>query len=409
MPFTKKSFNEYFDLKNENIEDISVYRSNSGDTCYIAKKGDRTFFYSGFILYSGPHVSFICDIGFQSSSKSGMYIPRLTFKKVLNNGEIKTTDREFVIIEFSGSDKGVNEFWKMISFLYAYKELVDVGNFTNQYRVTNTDQYIAEFKTKLEYEKIVQLKEMDLSEEIIKNLLLDTRKDAIEVFKEFLITDNYIETYKSSHNINEQGEEAAWHHFLKNNDWILGLNIDIKFIREFTSEVNLGIQNTGGVGSPKLDLMGISDYTTLVELKTSNTKFFTDKKRNTGRANTWSFSTDFIDGISQCLGQKFDWDKCHKNKDLINGSEILSQDKHRTVDPKTIFIIGNKEKELSINSRDGDVIIKRETLERFRRNNRNIEILSFDELYERAYFIVYNSKPDELDYLNRPDNKNMPF
>jgi len=57
-----------------------------------------------------------------------------------------------------------------------------------------------------------------------------------------------------------------------------------------------------------------------------------------------------------------------------------------------IFIIGNRSDEFPTDDTDVDIIAKRDTFERFQRNSRNVEILTFDELYERAYFILHNRK-----------------
>jgi hypothetical protein len=274
----------------------------------------------------------------------------------------------------------------------------------NSFRVVNRNglslrvdisDYIAVFKSKTELEQVKELSKMiqesGLSDETIRKSLSDKRKDSLIIFQSLLNETSAITEYKEKFSIRELGEECVWHHFLKNNPWILGLSVDIRFIRDFYPETNSGISNTDGKGSPEVDMTGIRDYTVLIELKTSETLIFTEKKRSSSRANTWSFSDDFIDGVSQCLGQKFDWDKGHKSKDLTdpkNGT-VLSQDKIRTVDPKTIFIIGNKEKEIPEDRNSAHNFLKRDTFERFRRNNRNIEIVTFDELYERAYFIVH--------------------
>ena len=42
------------------------------------------------------------------------------------------------------------------------------------------------------------------------------------------------------------------------------------------------------------------------------------KEKSKGRANTWDFSSDFIEGISQCLGQKFELDKVFDQKQFEN-------------------------------------------------------------------------------------------
>ncbi|MDR3547876.1 MAG: DUF4263 domain-containing protein [Candidatus Pacebacteria bacterium] len=166
------------------------------------------------------------------------------------------------------------------------------------------------------------------------------------------------------------------------------MNLDIRFISDFTDEVSVGNPDTSNKDNPKADLMGISDYTVLVELKTPGTKIFTPTKSSEARAGTWSFTTQFIEGFSQCLAQKFHWDKESKGKDLMKDGAVVNQDKIRTVDPKTIYIVGHKEKEMSGDSTTKDDLIKRDTFERFRRNTRNVEIITYDELYDRANFIV---------------------
>ena len=58
----------------------------------------------------------------------------------------------------------------------------------------------------------------------------------------------------------------------------------------------------------------------------------------------------------------------------------------KTADPKAFLVVGRER------SFEGDTPKEREiklrTFELFRRDSRNIEILTFDELYERAMFIV---------------------
>ena len=61
--------------------------------------------------------------------------------------------------------------------------------------------------------------------------------------------------------------------------------------------------------------------------------------------------------------------------------------KEKTIDPKTLLIIGNSSQ---FKGDDRDSRVKAKTFELYRRNSRNIEILTFDELYERASFIVNN-------------------
>ena len=75
------------------------------------------------------------------------------------------------------------------------------------------------------------------------------------------------------------------------------------------------------------------------------------------------------------------------SQQYING-EPLTQ---KAYDSKVILIIGDwKELENSSNTLEKE--IKKKTLELFRRDSRNVEILTFDELFERAKFIVEGAK-----------------
>lgn len=395
-----KDQKKYFDLTKNQINKISIYKTTDGSNCFISNEENKLNIYSGFILCDGKLVQTICEIVFYPKKNSNKYVPRLAFRKnIKKTGETKETTKEFVRISFANSQDGYEQFWKMIAFLYQFKDLVDLGEFEKSYKVINADSFILEFKTKEHAQKIQELSklfsEASIDEYSIRQALTDTRKNTLDEFKKLLKDKEYWKTYlnNNSSEIKGVGEEAVWHYFLKKHSWILGLNVDIRFIRDLINEVNIGVPDTDGSGSPKADLLGISDYTVLVELKTSNTCIFTDKKKPTSRANTWSFSDNFIDGVSQCLGQKFDWDKHHKEKNIIDvNNGVISQNITRTVDPKTIFLIGNKTQEFPETSNDIDIFTKRDTFQRFRRNNRNLDIVTFDELYERAFFIVYNKK-----------------
>lgn len=168
----------------------------------------------------------------------------------------------------------------------------------------------------------------------------------------------------------------------------------MRFIEDILDEQSVGITNTQKQGDSHPDFLGYNDYTVLIEIKTSDTNFFTSQKTVHARANTWSFTPEFIEGVSQCLSQKCDWSEYSNIKEIVkimeNGERlILDESEVRTIDPPSIFIIGNKKKELPKKSKNVDIILKRDTLERFTRNNKNITILSFDELYDRAYYIVH--------------------
>jgi hypothetical protein len=280
--------------------------------------------------------------------------------------------------------------------------LVDLGEFDRSYEVYSKVKYFVELQSKKEKDKIEEVKELiirsDLIEGDVKSIAFVNRKKTVRSFFYLLKNIDYKgkssqEHYRAKY-VLSHGEESVWHHFLKHNDWILGLNVDVKFISDFYDEQKVGSENSKGRTSPKTDILGISNYTTLIELKHSTTEIF-KKEKSKGRANTWDFSSDFIQGLSQCLGQKVALEKSFESKVFINeDNKRLDKNRTKTVDPKVVFIIGNRSIEFPHDLKDENYI-KSETFELMRRNNRNIDIITFDELFERAYHIVYSEKIED--------------
>lgn len=388
-------FEKMFDLVNGDITNLQINENNEKNNCYLIDSNKD--YYGGFILVTKRNSKTICKVLFKSSTITGKYLPRLEFRKEDDNGDVKHPQGKDIIIKFSESEEVLN-FWKMIDFLQGFKELVDVGDFQKHYKAITFENYILEFKDKTQEERVKELIELvdnsKLSNLDIKEIIRNQRKKTIHGFYCLLKNINIksqtpFDYYREDRNITETGEEVIWHHFFKENDWIIGLNVDIKFIRDFLSEQKVGFENSKGKGSPKLDLLGISYFTTLIELKTSNSKIFKVSKGSNSRANTWDFTSDFIEAYSQTLAQRTE---INKNKDIVDeeGNKIDTE-LYRILDPKSVLIIGNRNIEFPHN-RTVDNTIKSECFERFRRDIRNVEIITYDELFERAYHIVYSNK-----------------
>jgi len=387
-------FDNLFDLAIQDISTLVIKENNRSDNCYFEAAGK---IYGGFIIISNPSVKTICKVSFHKSKADHKYLPRLEFRKVDKAGNQKQSKGHDVIVNFGEGDDARN-FWKMIHFLQGFKELVDMGDFHSRYQAVSFENYYVEFQNKGHAERIQELKSLaektKLSDQEIKELLFPQRKNTIHWFYAFLKDlskeqKTAFAAYKEKHAIIEQGEEPVWHHFLKTNDWIIGLNVDIKFIRDLFSEQKVGEEDSKGRGNPTVDFLGVSYFTTLIELKTSKTPIFKKDKSNRARSNTWDFSNDFIEAYSQTLAQRTD---LHYNKQIVDEQgEILDTQKHRILDPKSVLIIGNRNVEFP-HVRSTNLNTKSDCFERFRRDKRNVEIVTFDEIFERAFHIVYSEK-----------------
>lgn len=384
--------NNYFDINNNGLEEIIIKENYKKDNCLIQAINGTT--YGGFILVEKLNVKTICNVTFYKSKINQKYIPRLEFRKVDNNEDVKESRGKDIIIDFNTGDSA-RSFWQMVNFLNGFKDLVDLGDFHSKYQAVSFEGYLVEFTNKQNAERIKDITSLveksNLSNEEIKSIIFSQRKKTIYGF--YCLLKNHpvkekdpFSYYRESREISEKGEEIIWQHFLKENSWILGLNVDIRFIRDLYSEQKVGYENSKGLGSPKVDFLGISYFTTLIELKTSSTKLFKTVKTSNSRSNTWDFSNEFIEAFSQTLAQRT---ALTTNKEIIDSeNNILDNQINRILDPKAVLIIGNRNIEFPHN-RIIENNIKSDCFERLRRENRNIDIITYDELFERAYHIVY--------------------
>lgn len=187
------------------------------------------------------------------------------------------------------------------------------------------------------------------------------------------------------HMEDELWTEKDWQEFFDSEPWVFGYGLDYRVMRTFDREMTVSGGGADNRGKPVVDfLMSFTDYTVLVEIKRPNTLIF--RRGGGARAGTRSFSLEFMNAVSQILEQKAEW------SGFAGTGEHFSRDgerqlKARTRNAKTILVIGSlSEFDEAADLRDSKVM--RDTFELFRRETTSIDIITFDELLERARFIT---------------------
>lgn len=200
--------------------------------------------------------------------------------------------------------------------------------------------------------------------------ILSGRKEGLEQFK--------TELFKEK----QDWDEKKWQTFFSTNSWIFGYGLDYRFLSIIQKEASVSEVDVDGKNTVISDfLLGDTRFTVLVELKRPDTKLF---ERDGNRSKSWKLSKELTYAVSQILTQKAEWEiKAQTEQYKEDGNPI----EERTYDPKTILIIGSTEQ---FKGTDRDSVIKAKTFELYRRNSKNIEIITYNELYEKACFIVNN-------------------
>lgn len=236
----------------------------------------------------------------------------------------------------------------------------------NKQQLIDSLKFLFEQTSGTDREKLLlAIKDQNLTKDDID--ILSGRKEGLEQFKLNLFN-------KTDWN------EIDWQNFFESNTWIFGYGLDYKFLKILQREASVSNSTVGGEEEVFVDfLVGDKNFTILVELKKPDTSLFDNDKNRSG---TWKLSKHLIFAVSQILEQKAEWQIKGQIKQYDkNRNEI----KQKTIDPKVILVIGHTN-QFSGDNLDNE--IKSKTFELFRRNQKNIEIMTYDELYDRANFIV---------------------
>lgn len=354
----------YFDLTNQqnNIFDLSIRKKDNFDCNIIDRNG---LVYDGFKLAQSEKGNnfTVCDINFQKSKTDKKYQARLIFRKTDESLKDKKLRADFdsIRIPFDKGQDGYREFWKMIAFLYKWKETIDLGEFDDFFAIT--EKSLADILPKI----------ADLEH---KDIVLDNLK---KLPKENLDNiDNLVNTVKISNILNlweenkENSNEEFWQKEFQSNSWILSQIFSCPFIL-IGKKFYCGGKEDDDKGGVKGDLLYKNDLTgnlAFVEIKTPKSNIISDKYRGDeeGKENIiYSMHKEITGGVIQLLNQRKVYLKTHGD----NNSKFLDN-------PKCVLITGKMPK-------NDD---EKKSFELYRNSLRDVEIITYDELFKRIESIL---------------------
>lgn len=185
--------------------------------------------------------------------------------------------------------------------------------------------------------------------------------------------------------LKEDKSESYWQDFFQKNQWIFGFGLRYQFLNLMQEQPHYGGVNVSGKGAQKGDYLlhsvAENKFTVAVEIKKPETSLFFQKK--TGEIVNYRngvplLHLELTGAVSQIQVNSNTWElegsDSHQNREQLQKSNIF------THNPKGILVIGH--------TKQLDSYEKRKAFELYRRNIHNPEIITFDELFERAKYIV---------------------
>jgi hypothetical protein len=296
-----------------------------------------------------------------------------------------------------------------VESLYQFLKSIKEVEFPNQNTFNVTDTELSKMllnkdqATKLIAENIEILQQALNNNVTSKDIInFGYRKNQLTIFENLLNTEGYFNEYKNqTFDISgkNQTDEAVWQKFFEKNTWILGYGLDYIFNTELDSkkleQVTSG-SNFFAKGK-RIDALlksqGAINSLCFCELKLSTDNLL--KKTKAGyREESWQISDALSGAIAQVQRTVQKALKEISTKTEIKDSEdFLTGENLYLYNPKAFILIGNSNefiKDDKINE------IKFSCFEMFRKNLKNIEILTYDELYQRAFYICHRKENENL-------------
>jgi hypothetical protein len=216
------------------------------------------------------------------------------------------------------------------------------------------------------------------------------RKKQLEVFRSLLEDPAYFETLKAR---KQCTDERLWQQYFERNPWIFGYGLSYIYLASLNDKKLEQVVQGHHIGAPgkRVDALmkskGLISSLCFVEIKTHRTPLLSAKPYRVG---CWAPSSELAGAVSQVQGTVASATDTIRGKLALTSSEgFPTGEEAFNYSPKAYLVVG------SLAEFVGDHGVNHEqyrSLELFRRNTISPELITFDELYERAKFIVHASE-----------------
>jgi Domain of unknown function (DUF4263) len=212
---------------------------------------------------------------------------------------------------------------------------------------------------------------------------LARRRAVLDQFHRLLTDSDYFDAESARFH----GPERVWQNFIETNPWVVGSAVAPQFLHSWSPErleqavKGRSLAGPGRRADAVLRTAGALSAVVLVEIKHHRTDLLDAEYRT----DCWSVGREVAGGIAQCQATADEAQETLGTILDVRDADGYSVEEAFLCRPRTVLIVGS----LTEFVRDGDVHRRQfESFERFRRGLRDPEILTFDELFERARLVV---------------------
>lgn len=385
-----------FDVTQGNFSDLEIRLSgySSGFAFFYDLRAHRRI--TDFLLGEGPRVATLCNV--TVINKDGALSPRIKLWKkdktkahrVAVMDALPGTESTQIVKAVVDTSSVHENFWKVISFLQGCVGL-DIPGKSLRLAVGNEAELVRlladQDRTKL-LEAVRVAIGGALTEHDIR--MISNRKAQLQRFKNLLADPDSFEEERTLKG--RSGPEAVWQGFFEENPWIFGYglhliaceSLDDNKLERITTGANI-FTGAGKRSDAVMRSKGFISSLLLCEIKTHDTPLLA--KTPYRLPDVYQVSKDVGGGVAQV--QK----TANKALRLVHGElhRLYKDDgtptriEISTVRPRQVLVIGSLNEFTNGGATNPE---KMSAFEQYRRSILDVEVITFDELYQRACFIV---------------------
>ncbi|MFJ1562496.1 Shedu anti-phage system protein SduA domain-containing protein [Streptomyces mirabilis] len=392
LPFSSTEF----DVTARDFTDLEIRGSQDGSGFHYLYDTSARRMITDFILDDRPQVATLCSVTI--IKKGDAFTPRIKLwkKDKKKAGEVSATQT----VPEAGATRAVKalvdvgdvheNFWKVINFLQGCTGLSTPGD--SLQLVAGDPAQLAQLLTGQDRTTVLGAVRTaiggGLTEEDIR--LISNRKEQLRRFERLLTDHDYFRHEESL--ATTRGAEAVWQAFFETNQWIFGYGLNLIACESIDDgkleRITTGANIFSGAGK-RIDAImrskGLISSMLFCEIKTHDTELLA---KTPYRAGVFQASKELGGGVAQVqktvskaqqlISHEF-LTRIHDDDGTPTGVELS------TTRPRQVVVIGSL-REFTDNGAVNPEKIN--SFELYRTSIQDVEIITFDELYQRACFIV---------------------
>jgi hypothetical protein len=385
-----------FVIGQDNFKDLSINPMLQSDAYWF--KNSKKSLVKRFVLKRFPQVEKSCVVTL-AKNDNGSYSPRFNFsihditKKSLKEYQAGEIDHSSIKtkakVDITDCHK---EFMQLLDYMVGLDEIelekTEYRTVAKDY-LENLEESLKNVPKEDALAKFADQYKGKLTDKDIQLLL--NRKSKLDVFLKLLNDEAYFERSMKSLGDNK-GPEDVWQYFFEHNQWIFGYGLKLVSCESLDDDkleqITTGANVFTGAGKRADGLLRSRGYISSLlfcEIKTDKKPLLATTQYRT--PDVYRVSNEVSGGVSQV------------QKTAHKALRTIASEFHRlyepdgtplrieisTIKPRQILVIGNLDQLLD----EGEINLEKSlSFELYRKSINDVEIITFDELYERAKFIV---------------------